>query len=131
MAKQRAREGADPPRSVGYGNPPVDHRIQKGEVRNPHGRRGKPKPPVDFLDEMVTLTVSGRQRQLTRREAIDHFLFNKAARGDVRAIAMLETRESQRRHKHPQAIELPPEEQAAFDRYVRRHARKLPPEAGS
>ncbi len=116
--------------TLGYGQPPSQHRIRDGEVRNPWGRRGKPKPPVDFLDEAFVVRIDGVPRTLTRAEALDHFLFAKAAKGDVRAIQLLEARSQTRRQSAavPEDTELSPDEQAAFDRYLRRAAAKLPKE---
>ena len=127
----RERKGAPPDSSpdeeVGYGRPPPRHRIGAGEVRNPWGRRGKPRPAVDFLDETLVLRIDGEPRTLTRAEALDHFLFAKAARGDVRAIQLLQVRSQARRQSAavPGDTDLSPEQQASFDRFLRRAAAKL------
>ena len=112
---------------VGYGRPPSKRRIGKGEVRNPWGRAGKPKPPVDFLDESLALRIDGEPRTLTRAEALDHFLFAKAAKGDVRAVQLLQARSHARRQSAatPGDTELSADEQAAFDRFLRRAAARL------
>jgi len=112
---------------VGYGQPPSERRIRSGEVRNPWGRAGKPKPPVDFLDETLVVRIDGDPRTLTRAEALDHFLFAKAAKGDVRAIQLLQSRSHARRQSAatPEDTELSADEQAAFDRFLRRSAARL------
>ena len=127
MARKPIDTGDPSPEPVGYGRPPARHRIRSGEVRNPYGRRGKPKPPVPFLEQMVTIRVDGEPNRVTRGEALDFFLFGKAAKGDVRAIRHLEDRARQRQLSQSQTptIELSPEEQEAFDRYVRRASERL------
>lgn len=120
--------GAPEDQGVGYGRPPQRHRIKPGEARNPWGRGGKPKPPVDFLDETLVLRIDGEPRTLTRADALDHFLFAKAAKGDVRAIHLLQVRARDRRQgaSSPTDGELSSEEQAAFDRFLLRAASRLP-----
>src|SRR6185437_9114850 len=77
---------------VGYGRPPREHVIKKGEVRNPWGRPGKPKPEIDFLDECISITVNGRQKKITRARALDEALFREAVRGSVSAAKHLSQR---------------------------------------
>lgn len=73
------------------------------------------------------LRIDGEPRRLTRAEALDHFLFAKAARGDVQAIQLLQVRWQARRQSvaAPEESELAPDQQAAFDRFLRRAAAKL------
>ncbi len=134
----RERKAGAPPQgpsdeTVGYGRPPSKRRIGKGEIRNPWGRAGKPKPPVDFLDETLVLRIDGEPRRLTRAEALDHFLFVKAAKGDVRAIQLLQVRSQARRQSAalPGDSVLSPDEEAAFDRFLRRAAARLAGEGPS
>lgn len=124
MARTPLEDGHEPSQEVGYGRPPAQHQIQDGEKRNPWGSRGKPKPPVDFLDETVTVQVNGKARQVPRREALDYFLFSKASKGDVRAIQLLETRARQRQSSETEA-ELPAEDQPGFEAFLRRAASRL------
>lgn len=134
----RERKAGAPPQGpsdekVGYGRPPPQRRIGKGEIRNPWGRSGKPKPPVDFLDQTLVLRIDGVPQKLTRAEALDHFLFAKAAKGDVRAIQLLEVRSHARRQSAalPGDTVLSPDEQAAFDRFLRRAAARMAEEGSS
>lgn len=111
------------PRKVGYRSPPPR---REGEVRNPWGRAGKPKPQIDFLDEEVTLQVSGQDQTMSRREALDHFQFAKASKGDAQATKMLLERSRLRQEsggKDDQAA-LSDDEQRVFDDYIRRHAKR-------
>ncbi len=114
---------------VGYGRPPLEHRIKSGEVRNRWGRRGKPKPQLDFLDELVVITIDGKPRQITRQQALDYFLFAKAAKGHVPAIRQIEDRARQRRAGLPDSVstELTPD----LDRFVRRSAERLTGKEGA
>lgn len=129
MARDRQEGGPEgPPEGVGYGRPPSQHRIREREVRNPWGRRGKPKPSPDFLQEMIEIRVDGQPRRISRAEALDHFLFAKASKGDVRAIRLLEERarlRNQGASGSPADGELTSQEHAAFERFVRREARRL------
>lgn len=125
MSSSSSSSGNDPPRSRGYGQPPVEHRVRPGEVRNPYGRRGKPKPVIDFLDETVSITTVGGRLHMTRQQALEHFLFARASRGDVRAIAMLENRAEQRKKGLLEESGLSGDDKTAFDRFVRRYAKRL------
>lgn len=70
---------------VGFGKPPKEHRIQKGEVRNP---RGRPKRSQNFdtiinreLDTLTTVTEGGRQRRMSKREVTAKRWVNDAMLG--------------------------------------------------
>ena len=108
--------------------PPGHGRIRDGERRNPWGRRGKPKPSVDFLEEVIQLRVDGEPRAMTRDQALDHILFVMAAKdSSVQAVRLLQERGRQRRldPSNTAQIELSDEERAAFDRFIRRAAERL------
>ena len=114
-----------PPRTVGYRRPPPR---REGEVRNPWGRNGKPKPKPDFLDGEIEMQVNGVAVRVTRTEALDHFLFARASKkGDPQAIRRLEERQSRRRQEATDgdADELGPDDQALLESYLRREAKKL------
>lgn len=110
---------------VGYRRPPAR---REGEIRNPWGRNGKPKPKPDFLDGEIEIQVNGVASRVTRNEALDHFLFARASKkGDPQAIRRLEERQSRRLRDATagQGDELGPDEQALLESYLRREARKL------
>ncbi|TAL83900.1 MAG: hypothetical protein EPN75_00420 [Beijerinckiaceae bacterium] len=92
--KDKHEQSAEEPNleqeEVGYGRPPKQHTIKPGEVRNPYGRRGKPRPEVDFLDEYVFVTVNGRRQKMTRRRALKEVLFREGMRGTISATKHLE-----------------------------------------
>ncbi len=82
---------------VGYKRPPKHSRIQKGEVRNPYGRRGKNPPRKDkaqtdrdIIGMLDNETVEYDGRKITKREAELRVLHSKAIRGDIRAMKELE-----------------------------------------
>jgi Family of unknown function (DUF5681) len=78
---------------VGHGKPPIHARFPKGHSGNPKGR---PKGTKNLstivnraIDERVTVKENGRQRKITKREAMFTQLANKAASGDHRSIQLL------------------------------------------
>ena len=111
---------------VGYGNPPRHHRVKPNEVRNPWGRKGRPRAQVDFLDEPFELKIDGQTMRITRGEALDYALSKTAAAGNVSAIKELERR---RRDRAVAAAtnagddRLAPEDQRAFERCLDRALR--------
>ena len=113
---------ADEDAQVGYGRPPQQHRIKSKEVRNPRGRRGKPRPEVDFLDQPFELKMEGRVEKITRWQALDWALFKVAIEGKVSAIKELERRYRERLASTASADDdrLSPEEQRTFERCLER-----------
>jgi len=74
---------------VGYGKPPKHTRFKPGQSGNPKGR---PKASKSFREEMaeelaehLTVKEGGREVRLSKRRLMVKALFNKAAKGDVRA----------------------------------------------
>src|SRR2546423_5905109 len=76
---------------VGRGRPPLHTRFKKGQSGNPGGRSTKSLPALlaDALSETVVITIDGRRRKLTKREAIVTQMVDKSARADLRATKML------------------------------------------
>jgi hypothetical protein len=75
---------------VGYGKPPKKKRFKKGQSGNAAGR---PKGSKNFLtvlgkalNEQVIVTERGRQRSISKLEAMVTQLVNRAAGGDLTAI---------------------------------------------
>ena len=75
---------------VGYGKPPKKTRFQKGRSGNAAGR---PKGAKNFLTalqdalyEEVFVTENGRQRKISKLQAVVTQLVNRAAGGDLKAI---------------------------------------------
>ena len=78
---------------VGYRKPPAHSRFKRGKSGNPNGR---PKGTLNFattlirtLREPVVINENGRRKQITKLEAAVKQLVNKAASGDLRALAQL------------------------------------------
>jgi len=66
---------------VGPGKPPLRTRFKKGQSGNPRGRSPK--------NLAVYVTIDGRRRKITKREAIVTQMVNKSASADLRATKML------------------------------------------
>jgi hypothetical protein len=77
---------------IGYGKPPKGRPFQKGQSgnpRTPRGQSGFAALLAAQLDERVTITINGRRRRMTNREAIVAQMVDKSTRADLRAIKML------------------------------------------
>ena len=59
---------------VGPGRPPLHTRFKKGESGNPSGRSTKSLPALlaAALNETVVMTIDGRRRTITKRDALLH-----------------------------------------------------------
>ena len=57
---------------VGPGRPPLHTRFKKGQSGNPGGRSAKSLPALlaNALNETIVVTIDGRRRKITKREAI-------------------------------------------------------------
>src|SRR6267143_2055177 len=76
---------------VGPDRPPVHTRFKKGQSGNPGGRSTKSLPALlaAALNETVVVTIDGRRRTITKREAIVTQMVDKSASADLRATKML------------------------------------------
>ena len=78
---------------VGYGKPPKEHRFKPGSSGNPKGRpRGAKNMTTlarEIGSEKVTVTEGGKRRRVPKSVAMVMALFQKAMKGDVRAIKLL------------------------------------------
>lgn len=111
-----------PPRQPGR-----DTRIKDGEIRNPYGRNGKPKPAVGFLDEEIVMSLNGTPATVTRREALDHFLFVQATQGEIPAIRLLHRlHPATPADAGPETVsELSQEEKEVLEVFLQQQVRKL------
>jgi len=78
---------------VGYRKPPAHSQFKKGESGNP---RGRPKGALNVaavllktLREKVMINENGKRKTITKLEASLKQLVNKAASGELRALAQL------------------------------------------
>jgi hypothetical protein len=80
---------------VGYGKPPKEHRFKPGESGNlagrPPGRKSIPVLLEKELGRLVSAIENGRERRLSKRELIVRVLINKAVKGDLNAIKLIQT----------------------------------------
>src|SRR6266446_8767465 len=96
-------------------------RFKKGQSGNPGGRSAKSLPalPADALNETVVVTIDGRRRKITKREAIVTQMVDKSASADLRATKMLMDMMKDVEHKAGDASPPPaPRRLAAADREV-------------
>jgi hypothetical protein len=86
-----ARSRTDTFDEVGYGKPPRHTQFQSGRSGNPKGRpKGSKNSTTLIKKELLDVAnENGRQRKITKVEAIIKQLVNKAALGDHRSIALL------------------------------------------
>jgi hypothetical protein len=82
--------------TVGDKRPPKHTQFKKGKSGNPSGKRkcDEPSKPLieilkDVLRETITLTVGGRQKRLTRFEALAHGLVHDSLKGKTAARKQL------------------------------------------
>jgi hypothetical protein len=85
------KEDRRPNYEVGYGKPPVSTRFQRGQSGNPEGGRRRKKQSKKFSDlfrdqlsEMVTVNIGGRQKRMTRFEALTRGVIADALKGKER-----------------------------------------------
>jgi hypothetical protein len=106
---------------ISPGRPPLHTRFQKGQSGNPGGRATKSLPAllVDALNETVVLTIDGRRRKITKREAIVTQMVDKSASADLRTTKMLIDMMKDVEHKADAAAPPPePRRLAAADNEV-------------
>lgn len=79
--------------SVGYGKPPLASRFKPGQSGNPKGRPcGTRNLRTDLEEELSSSLVvheNGKPRRVSKQRATVKVLFEKALKGDIRAIGLL------------------------------------------
>jgi hypothetical protein len=82
---------------VGYGQPPMHTRFQKGQSGNPKGRpKGSRNISTHIerhLDQKVTAKIDGKPRKISNSEAIALRMVDLARTGNLRAILALMERD--------------------------------------
>lgn len=78
---------------VGYGRPPKHSRFKPGQSGNAKGRPRKSKELHKLiqaeLDTTIPVQEAGREKRITKREAIIKQLVNRAIKGDAKASQFL------------------------------------------
>jgi len=105
---------------IGYGKPPRGRPFQKGQSGNPRGPRRKDLSAllIAALNEPVYVTIDGKRRKITKREAIVTQMVNKSAKADLRATKMLFDMMKEVEQKAGMAAPTEPAKLTATDREV-------------
>ena len=105
---------------IGYGKPPRGRPFQKGQSGNPRGPRRKDLSAllIAALNEPVYVTIDGKRRKITKREAIVTQMVNKSAKADLRATKMLFDMMKEVEQKAGAAAPPEPPKMSASDREV-------------
>lgn len=78
---------------VGYKRPPKANQFKPGTSGNPRGRpkgtRNLGTDLTDILGRRVSIREDGKERRISRQEALLLSLYNKALHGDVRAATAI------------------------------------------
>jgi len=78
---------------VGYGRPPMHSRFTPGRSGNPRGRPRKSKQLEDLirqeLDAKIAIKEGGREKHITKREALVKQLVNCAIKGDAKPLQLV------------------------------------------
>ena len=88
-------------------------------------------PVADALNETVSVTIDGEQRQITKREAVVHQLVNKSTTADLRATKMLFDMMKDAEHKAgaasppPEPPPLDPADKEVLQLFIERLRRQI------
>jgi hypothetical protein len=100
-SKKTPREGYE----VGYGRPPMHSRFKTGVSGNLRGRPRRSKQIEHLiqkeLDEKIVIKEGGRDRTITKREAIIKQFVNRAIKGDSKPLQMMLTHLEKNREVEP------------------------------
>jgi len=79
--------------NVGYGKPPQSKQFKKGASGNPKGRpKGSRNLKTDLVEELhglVTIVEKGKQKKLTKQQALIKRQMNQALNGDHKSVKLL------------------------------------------
>ena len=93
--------------SVGYGKPPKEYQFKKGQSGNPKGRPRKTKSfhelVAEELNENITTTINGKNKRLSKKEALIRKVFDKAIKtGDLKYTKWLLDLDEQNKNLKPE-----------------------------
>lgn len=118
-------ETPKPDYEVGYCRPPKETQFKQGQSGNSKGRKRRPKSVQaqmqDVLAQKIPITEGGKTKRLPLQQVILRNLANKAAKGDLKAVAFVFNLLSSPEHADTDTIDhssLSPEDQAMFDRML-------------
>lgn len=78
------------PYEIGYGKPPKEGQVMKGQSGNPNGRpKGSKNIATMFNEitrELINVTENGRTKTVTRIEAVLHRMTNEALSGNPKVM---------------------------------------------
>jgi len=99
------------PPKVGYGKPPAASRFRPGQSGNTKGRpKGEKNTATIWNEELnarIPVTENGKRKTISKRRAYIKQVTNKAASGDLKAVATIE---NQTRFQESQAAGAPTRE---------------------
>ncbi len=88
-------EDLSPDYEVGFGKPPKETQFKKGQSGNPRGRPKGSKNSATVahavLNEKITIHENGRQKVITKREALVKQLVNRSLQGDLGFLRLVVT----------------------------------------
>ena len=131
--RQHVRDQAD--YASGYGKPPRGRPFQKGQSGNLRGPRDESLPAllVAALNEKVYVTIDGKRRRITKREAIVKQMVNQSASADLRAtkmlIDMMKEIEQKAGAAPPEPTKLTPADREVVELFIARLRRQIAAEA--
>jgi hypothetical protein len=87
--------------AVGYGKPPRSTRFKPGQSGNPNGRARKSTTFDDDIEKelrtFIVIRENGKQKRITKRQAIAKQHVNRALQGDIKSTALLFQKRQQNR----------------------------------
>ncbi len=114
---------------TGYKHPPKAYRFKPGQSGNPRGRprgtRNLSTDLADLLSRSVSIRENGKERRISRQEAILLSLYNKALHGDVRAatsIINMLMRVSPAKSSSSEPSSLSATDRLIIEEFLRRHS---------
>jgi hypothetical protein len=117
---------------IGYGKPPRGRPFQKGQSGNPRGKNLSALL-IAALNEPAYVTIDGKRRKITKREAIVTQMVNKSAKADLRATKMLYDMMKEVEQKAgaaaPEPAKLTAPDREVVDQFVARLRRQIAAEA--
>lgn len=115
---------------VGYGNPPVHSRFQKGRSGNPGGRKKDSRNFRTVLEEVMAREVEqpGKNQPIPLIEALFLKLADCGLKGDWKAIErFLDRAERHTLHRDEPQRELPEEDAQMLDEFLKRRRHSAEP----